>query len=86
MSLLCRGPHSLWRAAAGWQLDQLYKKSQPRNGIKIGESAVTVKPKAESGLYDPYSGVPEALKLGTQTIGIMRFDEQGGFSIELGEG
>jgi hypothetical protein len=26
------------------------------------------------------------LKLGTQTIGIMRFDEQGGFSIELGEG
>ena len=26
------------------------------------------------------------LKLGTQTIGIMRFDEQRGFSIELGEG
>jgi hypothetical protein len=26
------------------------------------------------------------LKLGAQTIGIMRFDEKGGFSIELGEG
>jgi hypothetical protein len=26
------------------------------------------------------------LKLGKQTIGLVRYDEQGGFSIELGEG
>ena len=26
------------------------------------------------------------LKLGDQTIGLVRYDEQGGFSIELGEG
>jgi hypothetical protein len=26
------------------------------------------------------------LKLGEQTIGLVRYDEQGGFSIKLGEG